>query len=99
MCWKKAKGETEKCTAVVKELQKDWDRFYSKEIYPSFSVKGRKKKGEVLLETTNMQEKSLQGKLQGVVEDDTKRSAKRWDTAKVCNQAWLMSGNPSPESR
>lgn len=48
------------------------------------------------MEPTKMQEKSLQGNLQGVVEDDnwsTKRSVT------VCSQARLISGNPCLEKR
>lgn len=80
ICWKKAKGKTQKCIVVVKGLQKDWDRFYSKEMCPSFSSKKEKKKWSYYLKPPNMQERSLQGKPQRVGEDNNwsiKRSAKR----------------------
>lgn len=49
ICWKKAKGKTQKCIVVVKGLRKDWDGFYSEEMCPSFSLKKEKKKSGAIL--------------------------------------------------
>lgn len=94
ICWKKAKGENQKRTVVVKGLQKDWDRFYSKEMCSSFSVKRGKKEWSQQICKKSLFRAISKGWLK-----TTTGAPKGLHSATVCSQSCLISVNPSPESR